>query len=81
MVVDDLDITRIAIFEYETYPKLIVDPDTMLTLSLAGQCLQTIPRRNIQFEKTIRAMQNAKLFQRRRVNTGGNSSALASVPQ
>ena len=81
MAVDDFDVTRIAIFEYETYTKLIVDADTMLTFPIAGQRLQTVPWRNIQLEKAIRAMQNAKLFQCRSVNSGRDSSALAGVPQ
>ena len=81
MAVDDLDFARLAIFEHETYPKLVVDPDTMLTFSFTGQCLQTVPWRHIQLKKAIRAMQNAKLFQRRSMNIGGNSSALAGIPQ
>ena len=81
MVVDDLDFARIAIFKYKTYPKLIVDADTMLALSVAGQCLQTIPWRNIQLEKATRTMQNAKLFQCRSMKSGRDSSALAGVPQ
>ena len=42
MVIDDLDRISLTIIPYETDTPLIVDPDTMLSLSSAFQCLKAI---------------------------------------
>lgn len=51
MVVHDFHLIRISIFPQEADTPLIVDPDTVLTLSIAAQRLQAIPRRNRQVTK------------------------------
>ena len=42
MVIDDLDRISLTIIPYETDTPLIVDPDTMLSLSCAFKGLKTI---------------------------------------
>ncbi len=81
MIVDDFDVARIAIFEYETYSKLIVNANTVLTLSITRQGLKTVSRRDIQLVEASCTMQNAKLFQCRILNVGRDFPAPASVPQ
>lgn len=51
MVVHDFDVTRVTVFPQEADTPLIVDPDAVLTLSIAVQRFQTIARRNRQVAK------------------------------
>ena len=51
MVVHDFHLIRISILPQEADTPLIVDPDAVLTLSIAAQRLQAIPGRNRQVTK------------------------------
>jgi hypothetical protein len=44
VVVRDFDVVDIAIFPAEAYPVLIVDANAVLTLPVARQALQPVPR-------------------------------------
>ena len=46
MVIRDLHAFRAAIVPNETYPELVVDSNAVLSLSVASQCFQFIPRRD-----------------------------------
>lgn len=46
MIVNDLDLMRIARIPDEADPPLIVDPDAVLPSSISLQFLQPIPERN-----------------------------------
>jgi hypothetical protein len=61
MIIDDFDILNAGIGPSETHSELIVDPDTVLSLSIAFQGLQTIPGRNTKVIQTTRNLQLTKL--------------------
>ena len=48
MVINDLDVKRIAIAPNETDPILIVDADTVLTLPIAFQSFKAIPGKDCE---------------------------------
>ena len=48
MVVDDLDIVRIAIVPYEAETPLVVDPYAVLASSIALERFEAIPGRHFQ---------------------------------
>ena len=45
VIIDDLDVEGVAVLPAEADAPLIVDPDTVLTLSVARELLQSISRR------------------------------------
>jgi hypothetical protein len=45
VVVDDLNLERVAIAPDETNAPLVIDPDAVLTSAIAGQCFQAVVRR------------------------------------
>jgi hypothetical protein len=53
VVVGDFHFKGITVFPSETDPPLIVDPDAMLTLPIAGELLETIPGRDLQVTQRI----------------------------
>lgn len=59
MVVSDLDIVDVSV-PSETYPPLVVDPDTPLAVAIAGKLLQPVPRRN---PNKIKGSRSVELFQ------------------
>ena len=61
MVIDDLNVVRIAITPPKANPPLIVDPDAVLPLSVTGQRLQPIARWGFQVAKAARAMNLGQL--------------------
>jgi hypothetical protein len=46
MIIRDLHAFWAVILPNETYPELVVDSNAVLTLSVASQCFQFIPRRD-----------------------------------
>jgi len=48
MIVDDFDIMGASSLPYKTDPILVVDPDTVHSLTFTSQRLQSITRRNPQ---------------------------------
>jgi len=48
MIVNDLNVVGIAASPKEAHTPLIIDADAVLTLTVALQCFQAVPRRNHQ---------------------------------
>jgi hypothetical protein len=44
MVVNDLGVKRVAVFESKTNSPLVIDPNTKLAFSVPFECLKTISR-------------------------------------
>jgi hypothetical protein len=60
VVVDDLYVFRSFISPDEAHPKLIVDPDRMLSIAIATQSLKPIPWRRAQVIQVNRSVKIAK---------------------
>jgi hypothetical protein len=43
VIVDNLDLIAVTFLPDETDPDLLIDPDTVLSLSVTFQSLQTVP--------------------------------------
>jgi hypothetical protein len=56
MIVDDLDAIGITLSPRETDPELVVDPDRVLALSVAGEFLQPVTGRDPQVAECLRRM-------------------------
>jgi hypothetical protein len=61
MIIDDFDILSAGFRPSETYSKLIVDPNAVLSLSVPFEPLQTIPGGNAKVIQPPRDLQLAKL--------------------
>ena len=61
VVIGYLHIADSVVGPDETEPVLIVDSDAVLSLAVAGQCLQPVPRWNSQIVKTDRNIQLVQL--------------------
>ena len=63
MIVNDLDLMRIAVLPSEADAPLIVDPNTVLPSALPSQLLQSIPRRDAQIIEGFRGIDDNQLSQ------------------
>jgi hypothetical protein len=61
MIIDDFDIFSAGIGPSETHPELIIDPDAVLSFSIAFKSFQTISGRNAKVIQPTRNLQLAKL--------------------
>jgi hypothetical protein len=61
MIVDDFDILGAVISPSDTHPELVVDPDAVLSLSIAFKGFQTIPGWNAKVIQPARNLQLTKL--------------------
>lgn len=61
MIVDDLDVEGMTVTPPETDPPLLVDPDAVLTLTIAFQGLELIRARN---RKVFQVSRRVQLLQR-----------------
>jgi hypothetical protein len=61
MIVDDLNLVCVPLAPNKTEPPLVVDPDAVLSSSIAVQGFQTIPRRSNQVSQFRSAVQLPKL--------------------
>lgn len=61
MVIDNLDVERVARIEAEADAKLVVDPNAMLTDTISLESLQLIVRRNTQIVQTACPMKHGQL--------------------
>jgi hypothetical protein len=61
MIIHDFDVISAGIGPSETQPELIVDPDAVLSLPIAFEPLQTIPRWNAKVIQPPRDFELAKL--------------------
>jgi hypothetical protein len=63
MIIRDLDVKSIAIFPCETNPKLIINSDAELALTICLQGLQAVAGRNSQVVQSSCRVQQKKLSQ------------------
>jgi hypothetical protein len=70
MIIDDFDVLGAGISPSETHPELIVDPDAVLSLSIAFKGFQTIPGWNAKVIQPSRNLQLTKLAAGYRGNIG-----------
>ena len=56
MIVNDFDLVRVAIAPGEAYTPPVVDPYAVLTRSIAGQFLETVPGREPQVLDNLRGV-------------------------
>lgn len=68
MVVHDFNLKRVALAPYETDAPLVVDPNTMLALSVSPQAFQPVPRRGGQIAESRGKMELVKLSPRAALN-------------
>lgn len=52
VVVDDFRLEYFAVLPHKAHPPLLIDADAMLTLAVALQCLELIPRRHSQIAES-----------------------------
>jgi len=73
MVVYNLDVRRALCRPNEAHPKLVVDPDRVLPLAIAGQCLKTVARRRSQIAEVAGGVEVAQ-FPTRHLNKVGRKA-------
>ncbi len=61
MVIDDLHVAGVVVSPAEADPPLIVDPDAVLALPVACQCLQPVPRGYPEILQRYRGIQQVEL--------------------
>ncbi len=61
MIVDNLDVEGVTIAPDKTDPPLVVDANTVLARTIAGQTFQAIARRNVQIVQSGRAVKHSQL--------------------
>ena len=64
MVVDNLNLFGAAVAPYEAYPPLVVDPDRVLSLTVALECLEPIARRLTQIIQRTGVVEQQQLTTR-----------------
>jgi hypothetical protein len=69
MVIDDFDISCIAVLPTETDSPLLIDSNTVLTTPISGESFQAISRWDPQISKCIRRVQDQKLPQSHTLNS------------
>ena len=57
MIVNNLDLVGVAGLPAKTNTPLIVDPNTVLALSISAELLKTITRRNAQVVQRFRSIE------------------------
>lgn len=82
VIVRDFDLIGISLPPSKTDTKLIIDPDTMLTLSTSFQRLQTVARRNLYVGKCSSTVNHEELSQSDSTQIGWRlPPALAGFPK
>jgi len=61
VIVDDLDVERVAVIPAEADPPLIIDSDAMLTLPISREFFQAIPRRHFEVAQRVSRVQQEEL--------------------
>lgn len=64
MIVDDLNVERASLVEPKAHPKLIVDPDAMLTGTVTNKLFKPIIWRDPQIAQCRRPIQHGELSHR-----------------
>jgi len=57
VVVHDLYVECVTVYETKAYPPLIIDRDRMLTFSIAPERMQAVARRDSQILQLLREVQ------------------------
>jgi hypothetical protein len=65
VIVHDLDVVSIAVSPAEADPPLIVDPDAVLSSTVAAESFQSVPRWYSEILKVHSGIQHPELAQRR----------------
>jgi hypothetical protein len=63
VIIDDLDLMRIAINPGEADSVFVINPDAMLALAIAAQPFKTIPRWNHKVFKRQGRVQDVEFFE------------------
>jgi hypothetical protein len=77
MVIDDLNVVGMAVFEAEAYAPLIVDADAPLPDTVALQLLQSVIGRNAQVFRLFRPVEHRQLAQGHDLNIHETGNPLA----
>jgi hypothetical protein len=84
VVIHNLHTVSIPIQPSETYPILIIDPDTVLPLAILAvlrEFFQTIAGWNPQIAQFNRGIQDRQFLPRGTANSGWNATTLTRPPQ
>jgi hypothetical protein len=68
VIVDDLDVVRVAVEPAKTNTPLVVDTNAVLSRTITGQFFQAVPRWNAQIGKRLGGVENQQLPQGRSLN-------------
>jgi hypothetical protein len=80
MVIDDLYVVRISLNPPEAQPPLVVQPDTVLSLAVTLESLQSISGRHPQVNQPGRGIQELHSIESLLLNTGGQSARTHLTP-
>jgi hypothetical protein len=61
VIIDDLDLVRVAIGPYKTDPSLVVDSYAVLALAIAEEFLEPVSGRNPEILQRLRVVQHREL--------------------
>jgi hypothetical protein len=81
VIVDDLDVVGIAFPPPEADPPLIVDPDTVLTGSIAAKTFETVAGWHAKIVQLLGGVQHPKLSQGHPLDTRSESPGGSPVEQ
>ena len=76
MVINNLDVVGVMRAPYETDSPLIVDPNAVLSLTVAAKFLQVVTRRNPQILHRLSVVQHYQLASRDRLDVLEPGAAL-----
>ena len=71
MIIYYFNFVRISVHPFETDSPLLVDPNTVLSLSIAFEGFQPVSRRNPQIFEANRGVQQLQFMKRRLLNIAG----------
>jgi hypothetical protein len=80
VVVDDLDVMWVALLPDEANSPLVIDPDGMLPLAAASQCLEPVSRRDGKIVDPPRVVNQSELPQCDRLYIGRQPAAPDAIP-
>lgn len=81
MIIDDFNIACVSVEPFEAKAELIVDPDAVLSLTIATQGFQPIATWNGKIIEPLRPVQGYELSQSRSANNGGDAARRSGFPQ
>ena len=78
MIIDDLNIAEIVAIHSETHAVLVIDPDAVLSRSVAGKSFQAVPGRNAQILQTSCIVDHDQLAKRQMLRYRRNIHSTAT---